>query len=200
MNVTLAIVLGISGAIFLLIAAIGGGFTVSVVSVPPVGVIPRVLSVIMGSALVFSALVAYTVDTSEVTSSQQAQSQTANSIPQPAPDPPLDPVRSGRAPESITAPIVAPDGYTVYLFSDVYSDSPSLADLTDGQEVEILCTMQGESVSSAINGHTSSLWDGVSVGGGDTVGFVPDVYVGTPTYQPTMPNCQELGHGDTART
>jgi len=192
-NITLAIVFGIAGAIFLLISAIGGGFTVSVISVPPVGVVPRVLSAIMGGALLFSALVAYTFDTYDPSASEpQAQG--------PPPPPAPNPAQPTSAPESVTAPIVAPAGYTVYLFSGVNSDSSTVADLEDGQKVTVLCTMQGESVSSAITGHTSSLWDGVSVGSGNTVGFVPDVYVGTPTYQPTMPNCEDLWNANGART
>jgi hypothetical protein len=197
MNFTLAIVLGISGAIFLLIAAIGGGFTVSVISVPRVGVVPRVLSVIMGGSLLFSALVAYTFDTPGLTTAQPPAQDPGTGPARVEPGPaPAQPASSDR----IVAPVVAPDGYTIYLFSDVDTNSSVVTDLPDGQQVTILCTMQGESVSSMINGHASSLWDGVSVGSGNTVGFIPDVYVGTPTYQPTMPNCQDVWASNSART
>ena len=86
------------------------------------------------------------------------------------------------------------------MFAGTDSYSSIVAELSDGQSVDILCTMQGESVTSEINGYTSSLWNGVSIGGGDTVGFVPDVYVGTPTYQPTMPNCEDLWDSTTTAT
>ena len=94
----------------------------------------------------------------------------------------------------VTAPIVAPAGYDIHLFADVDLSSSVVGYLPDGHNVTILCTMQGESVTSEINGYSSSLWNGVSVDGTDMVGFVPDVYVDTRTYQPTMPNCQDIGN------
>jgi hypothetical protein len=54
MNLTLAIILGAAGAVLILVAAIGGGFTISVVSVPRVGVLPRLISFVLGGVLVFS--------------------------------------------------------------------------------------------------------------------------------------------------
>jgi hypothetical protein len=79
-----------------------------------------------------------------------------------------------------------------YLFDDVSTSAGIVTDMPAGQVVNVLCTMQGESVTSEINGYTSSLWNGVSIGNTSTVGFVPDVYVDTNTTQPTMPNCKDL--------
>jgi hypothetical protein len=191
MNITLALVLGAAGAILILVAAIGGGFTIAAITMPRVGVFPRMISFVLGGALVVFALAVYDWDTVSASPSIDA-SPTGQQVQVPTPSSPT--------PDPVTARIVAPDGYTISLFTGVNSSASIVADLPAGQSVTIICTMQGESVSSGINGYTSSLWDGVSVGTGNTVGFVPDVYVGTPTYQPTMPNCQDLWNSDTSRT
>ena len=98
----------------------------------------------------------------------------------------------------VTAPIVAPAGSDINLFSDANLSASIVAQLPAGQNVSVLCTMRGESVTSEINGYSSSLWNGVSVEGSDAVGFVPDVYVDTLTYEPTMPNCHDLWNDDTS--
>jgi hypothetical protein len=198
MNLTLAIILGAAGAVLILVAAIGGGFTISVVSVPRVGVLPRLISFVLGGVLVFFALGwdALAMPSSPESPPPPVAAPSSGPAPTAAPAdaqgrPPAEvPVASDYTP--VAAPIVAPYGSTIYLFDDVSTSAGIVTDMPAGQVVNVLCTMQGESVTSEINGYTSSLWNGVSIGNTSTVGFVPDVYVDTNTTQPTMPNCKDL--------
>jgi hypothetical protein len=68
-----------------------------------------------------------------------------------------------------------------YVFQVPSLNSTVTAELSNGQSVQIQCTVQGQVVSD--NGDTSSLWDKVDTG------YIPDVNVYTGTNQPTMPNC-----------
>jgi hypothetical protein len=147
-----------------MVGAVGGGFTISTTSMPKVGVLPRVVSFVMGALLITSAVLVFALERATI------------------------PPREDPYPEPVTAPIVAPDGYDINLYADVSLSAPVVTRLPDGYPVTIRCTMQGEAVTSGISGYASSLWDSVAVGG-NVVGFVPDVYVGTLTYQPMMPNC-----------
>ncbi len=202
MNLTLAIILGATGAILILVAAIGGGFTISVVSVPAVGVVQRVISFVLGGVLVFFALGwdALAMTSSPEPASPPQAAPPSASPPAPAPAPTQEPARAEPEYTPVSAPIVAPYGSTVYLFDDVSTSAGVVTDMPAGQMVKVHCTMQGESVTSEITGHASSLWNGVSVGNTSTVGFVPDVYVDTNTYQPTMPNCEDMFNSDPIAT
>ncbi len=196
MNLTLAIVLGAAGAVLILVGAVGGGFTVPGISMPPVGVFPRLISFVAGAVLVVFALGVYEWDTTggpgaTTTAQQPPPTSPATQAPaewQPSTDQDL--------PDPVIAPVVTPPGYEVYLYTDVSTAASIEAGLSNGQNVAIICTMQGEPVTSAITGHTSSLWNAVAVDNG-TVGFVPDVHVDTQTFQPTMPHCESVLHSST---
>jgi hypothetical protein len=211
---TLALVLGAVGAVLVLVAAVGGGVTVWQLVIPRVGFVPRMASAILGSLLVISSILVTVIQTPVLTTDQHDQVQ-AQGQQQPPPQqgqqqppqqgqqqPQQQPAqRQQSQPEPVVAPIMAPVGYDIYLYATPSTSASTLAQLPDGHAVTIVCTMQGEAVTSSLDGVTSSLWDGVSAGsdgaGGHMTGFVPDVYVGTPSYQPTMPNCGSLNSDGT---
>jgi hypothetical protein len=195
---TLQIALGIAGVVLILVGAVGGGFVLSSISIPTVGVFPRVVSLVVGSALVLFAVLV-DLGHAEADASKPSPSPSTAPVPQGTTAP--APTSERSAPSSatphtdsvpVTAPIVAGTGYTVNLFADSSLSASVLEQLPDGYLVSIICTTQGDAVTSDLTGVTSSLWNGVSAGG--VLGFVPDVYTGTPTYQPVMPNCNDTGN------
>jgi hypothetical protein len=192
MNLTPAIVFGIAGAILILVAAIGGGFSFGSVSIPTVGVFPRMLSLVMGAALAVFAIGMYENDTATSVPTPTAQDGQLTYAPAPAPAPAPPPAPN--VPDPVFAPVIAPAGYVVSVYDDTSTSASVVTQVPGGENVAIICTMQGDSVSSDINGVASSLWDGVTTDGA-TVGFIPDVYLDTSTDQPTMPNCRSMANG-----
>lgn len=200
MPTSLAIILGLAGAVLIVIGAIGGGFTISTTSVPTIRMLPRVICFAMGAALLVTSIIVFNKEIESkdekppiaiVPVPPQAAGGVVINMQQPPPMPASD-GGSGNSGGymSVTAPITAPSGYDVNLYGGLDTSAVIVARLPDNYQVEIICTAEGQSVTRP-DGVTSSLWDGVSVGGG-VGGFVPDVYVVTQTSQPTMPNCATI--------
>ena len=87
----------------------------------------------------------------------------------------------GEEPEKASGTIMVANGYVANVYEAQWLSTPIVAQLGNGAEVSISCTLQGESVTA--NGNTSSLWNKIAEG------FVPDVNVDTGTRQATMPTC-----------
>jgi hypothetical protein len=149
---TLAILLATLGGILVLVGLVGGGFTFSGSVMPRVGKFARVPCFIVGAILLIAGI-------SIAVSSQVSPAST-----------------------TATGTVVVPQGSSYdYVFQVPSLSSTVTAELSNGQSVQIQCTVQGEAVSD--NGDTSSLWDKTDTG------YIPDVNVYTGTDQPTMPNC-----------
>jgi hypothetical protein len=149
--ITLAILLATIGGILILVGLVGGGFTFSGSVMPRVGKFARVPCFIVGAILLLTGI------------------GVAVSGP-------------GSSPASVSGTVVVPEGSSYdYVFQVPSLNSTVTAQLSNGQSVQISCTVQGEAVSD--NGQTSSLWDKTGNG------YIPDVNVYTGTDQPTMPNC-----------
>ncbi|MEU6790308.1 hypothetical protein ABZ907_01300 [Nonomuraea wenchangensis] len=84
-------------------------------------------------------------------------------------------------PERATGTIMMPPGYGAYVYEAPFLNTPIVAQLPAGTSVSIICTVQGDTVTS--NGSTSSLWNRIDQG------YIPDVNVDTGTRQATMPTC-----------
>jgi hypothetical protein len=195
----LIVVLGIVGAILILVGLVGGNFTISGKFMPQVGMpkignwvrlpcfsVGAVLVVIaVGLGLVYSPPVqASTSDgggSSSLTASASvadAPSSTSSSPTSSSPSP------SDTSNQIATGTVVAPQGDTaLYVFEQPSLSSSHVAEIADGTTIGILCTAEGDVVTNPDTGQSSSLWDGTSEG------FVPDVYVDTGTNQPTMGSC-----------
>ncbi|MEV5561258.1 hypothetical protein AB0L44_47150 [Nonomuraea wenchangensis] len=94
----------------------------------------------------------------------------ADSVPEPEPEP-----------ERAAGTIMMPRGYGAYVYEAQFLGTPIVAQLPAGTSASIICTVQGDTVTS--NGSTSSLWNRIDQG------YVPDVNVNTGTRQATMPTC-----------
>jgi hypothetical protein len=189
--IAVALVFSSVGALLILVGMVGGNFTFSGAVIPKVGKVARVLSTATGGIFVAVGLVAVLLDPA-INGAVWPRSPvpppaTSHSPPPSEQPPPLTP----SAPSTVTAPIVAGAGYTISLFDAPNSTGSVVAQLPDGYIVEIVCTMRGEAVTSELTGKTSSLWNGVSARG--VIGFVPDVYVDTGTYQAVTPACNSTG-------
>jgi hypothetical protein len=191
----LAIVFGSVGAVLLIVGMVGGNIEFSGAVIPEVGKVARVLSTATGGILVIFALSVAFLDLASTpgTSITPTTSQAAPVAPGPAAsESPTTPAAPSSSSSTVTAPIQAGGvGGLAYLFADSSSAAPIVAELPHGYVVEIVCTVQGEAVTSELTGVTSSLWNGVDAGG--VLGFVPDVYVETGTYQAVMPSCGGTG-------
>jgi hypothetical protein len=199
---TLAIILGAVGALLIMVGVLGGGFSISTTSVPKVGLLPRVVSFVVGGFLVVSAIGVGILDNPALTqdpdTTVDARDANGGGVNSGATDGRSGSGSSGGSSSGsgagigYPAKVMATPGYNVYLFEGPSLSASYVTDAPDGlqngQAVEILCTMQGDPVTFA--GYTSSLWNGVSVGNG-VVGFIPDAHLDTPV-QPTMPNCETL--------
>jgi hypothetical protein len=84
-------------------------------------------------------------------------------------------------PERATGTIMMPPGYGAYVYEAQFLNTPIVTQLPGGTRVSIICTVQGDTVTS--NGSTSSLWNRIDQG------YIPDVNVDTGTRQATMPTC-----------
>jgi len=174
----LAYILGSVGAVLLLAGLVGGGFQFSGWIMPKVGKFARLLCFCVGGALVLTALAI-----------------TFIGLPQPAPPPDVADTHGAASPDPTplaqadvhhpgTGYVVVGSDYTASVFKMPTTTSTIVTKLSDGARVTILCTAEGDSVTSPVTGGTSSLWDGTTDGG-----FIPDVLVDTGTDQPTAPNC-----------
>lgn len=162
----------------MLVGLVGGGFTFTGSEMPKVGGIARVLSFTVGSVLLVASL-ALVINEQSVT--QPGSDPALANVPIEA-----SAVASGGNYDSqlVTARVMVPDGYTAYVMEAPFDGAAVVTSLPNGTTVQIVCTAQGDSVTSPLTGYTSSLWNGTMDGG-----FIPDVYVDTGTVQPTMPNC-----------
>lgn len=158
----LIVVLGIVGALLILVGLVGGDFTLSGKFMPQVGM-PKIGNwVRLPCFSVGAVLVVVAIGLGVVYS----------------PSPP------GTSNQIATGTVMAPQGdTTLYVFEQPSLSSQHVAEIADGTTIGILCTAQGDVVTNPGNGESSSLWDSTSEG------FVPDVYVDTGTNQPTMGSC-----------
>nr|BFE50146.1 hypothetical protein GCM10017745_35730 [Saccharothrix mutabilis subsp. capreolus] len=170
----LAAILGLAGALLIVAALVGGGFTFSGSVVPRIGRMTRIPCFVVGSVLV---IIAFALAVTELTSntapaadspptSTTTSETTATAVPLPD-----SPIPLGEVVEA------------VYIYEEPYLDAPIVGHLEPGAIIEILCTAYGESVTYAPAGLTSNLWNGV------TGGYVPDVVVYTGTNEPTAGSC-----------
>ncbi len=74
-----------------------------------------------------------------------------------------------------------PPGYGAYVYEAQFLGTPIVAQLPAGTSVSIICTAQGDTMTS--NGSTGSLWNRIDQG------YVSDVNVNTGTRQATTPAC-----------
>jgi len=190
--IPLIAVLGIVGAILILVGLVGGDFTLSgklmpQVAMPKIGNWVRLPCFSVGAVLVVAAVglgLVYSPPQSSASdggsSSPTARASAADTTsPTPSSPSPTD------VPNQIaTGTVMAPQGDTaLYVFEQPSLSSSVVAEITDGTTVSILCTAEGDVVTNPDTGQSSSLWDSTSEG------FVPDVYVDTGTNQPTMGSC-----------
>jgi hypothetical protein len=178
---TLATILGAAGAMLILVGLVGGGFTFSGSVMPKVGKLSRVLCFAIGGVLLLMSigLVATDVGTEPAVAEPPASSSPGGGGASPPPAPPQEVPA-----EPAVGYVYVGAGYTAYVFELPSLDAGWLTELPDGTEVHILCTAQGETVTSPVTGYTSSLWNYTTDGG-----FLPDAIVDTGTDQATMPSC-----------
>jgi hypothetical protein len=188
----LIVVLGIIGAILILVGLVGGDFTLSGKFMPQIGMpkignwvrlpcfsVGAVLVVAaIGLGVVYSPLQAPASDgsSSSLTPSAPATDVTSPTSTSPSPTDASNQIAAGT--------VMAPQGDTaLYVFGQPSLSSSHVAEIADGTTIGILCTAEGDVVTNPDTGLSSSLWDSTSEG------FVPDVYVNTGTNQPTMGSC-----------
>jgi hypothetical protein len=158
----LIVVLGIVGAILILVGLVGGNFTISGKFMPQVGM-PKIGNwVRLPCFSVGAILVVVAVSLGIAYSPFQASADTSNQI--------------------ATGTVMAPQG-ALYVFQQPSLSSPHVAEIANYTTISILCTAEGDVVRNPHTSTSSSLWDSTSEG------FVPDVYVNTGTNQPTMSSC-----------
>jgi len=185
------VVLGIVGAVLILVGLVGGGFTLSGSFMPGVGM-PKVgnwvrlpcfgvgvLLVLVSIGLGFGgnpARSAQSAAPAAATNPATPSGPTSAAPPSPSPSNTSNPVTVGV--------VRAPQGYsTVYAYELPYLSASVATQVPDGTTVGISCTAQGDVVTNPDTGQSSSLWDGTSDG------YIPDVYVDTGTNQATMGSC-----------
>jgi hypothetical protein len=194
----LIVVLGIVGAILILVGLVGGEFTLSGKFMPQIGM-PKVSNwvrlpcfgagavlVIVAIALgvTYSPLQASASDGGSSSSPTASAAAAPSALPTPFSTTPPSPSRSDTSSQIATGTVMAPQGDSaLYVFQQPSLSSPQVAEIANGEAIGILCTAEGDVVTNADTGLSSSLWDGTSEG------FVPDVYVDTGTTQPTMGAC-----------
>lgn len=190
----LIVVLGIVGAVLILVGLVGGNFTISgsfmpKVGMPKVGNWVRLPCFSVGAVLVVVAIglgVVYNpIQSSAAEKKSAPPTATTSATPAASPTSPSpSPSPSDTSNELATGTIVAPQGYSaVYVYKQPSLSSSTVAEVADGATISILCTAQGDVVTNSDTGQSSSLWDGTSDG------FIADVYVDTGTDQATMGSC-----------
>jgi len=208
--VTLSVVIGLAGAILVLVALVGGGFTFSGSVMPTVGRAARIPCFVVGGMLIFVSIGLATYDAGLVeTTNTTTHTDTAAPKPDPAPPPvestpppvestlppvesapptddPAPPTDPTPAPADDPEPVFMPGTWQVFLPTYVYelpySSSAVVGAVVAGDIVEIVCTEAGEWVVN-IDGMGSDLWDNVGYG------YVPDVVMDTGTSQAVAPAC-----------
>ena len=199
-TVTLSVVIGLAGAILVLVALVGGGFTFSGSVMPTVGRAARIPCFVVGGMLIFVSIGLATydaglVETTNTTTNTTTHTDTAAPKPDPAPPPveaapptddPAPPTDPTPAPPDDPEPVFMPGTWQVllptYVYELPYSSSAVVGAVIAGDIVEIVCTEAGEWVVN-IDGIGSDLWDNVGYG------YVPDVVVDTGTSQAVAPAC-----------
>jgi hypothetical protein len=81
-------------------------------------------------------------------------------------------------------------GYvSVFVYGSVVQDPATnrIGQLSDGQHVEIVCTVQGPVVAGGATGKTTTVWDKIKYNSG--YGFVSDTHVFIDTEQAAPPPC-----------
>jgi len=160
-QVTTSAVLGLVGGVLILVGLIGGGFSFSGTVMPTVGKAVRIPCFIVGSILVVYAIFLALVEgTSGVPTGQDGGASTSAT-----PSPRHGTVQGGNP--------------YVYRFPSL--SAPKIGVLTNGADVTIQCTTQGDMVT--VGTLSSSLWDRIGEG------YLPDVVVYTGTDQAVMPTC-----------
>jgi hypothetical protein len=97
------------------------------------------------------------------------------------PNSPFDHHKPAAHTSSAYGTINMPAGYNANVYNNPSLNAIVVAEIGNGQTVQIRCTIQGQVVTD--NGQSSSLWD--YIGGG----YLPDVNIFTNTNQPVAPNC-----------
>lgn len=182
---SLSFVLGLAGAVLILVGLVGGGFTFSGSVMPSVGKAARIPCLGIGGVLVVVAvgLVVY----------QSPQSAVSTITPAPAaptPAPTLAPIPTNAEPAKTlvpaSPPVVVGTGTVIldtYVFEYPALAAPVVGQMPVGTPVEIYCTAQGEVVTRYADGVSSSLWNFVGTG------FVPDIAIDTGTAQAVAGSC-----------
>jgi hypothetical protein len=183
---SLSVVLGLAGAILILVGLIGGGFTFSGSVMPAVGKVARIPCLIVGGILVFFAIGLAGIESGIVEGDNPSPAVVpaqATDVPTSAP---LILTQPTSAPTQAPIPRPAAAG-TLVLDSYVYQlpslGAATVGNLSTGAQVKILCTAQGDVVVRYADGASSSLWDFVGIG------FVPDIAIETGTNQAVAGPC-----------
>lgn len=183
---SLSVVLGLAGAILILVGLIGGGFTFSGSVMPAVGKVARIPCLIVGAVLVFFAIGLAGIEGGIVEADSPAPAVVpaqATVVPTTAPviqTQPISPPTQAPIPKPAAAGTLVLNSYVYQLPS---LGAATVGNLSIGARVEILCTAQGDVVVRYADGASSSLWD--FVGGG----FVPDIAIETGTNQAVAGPC-----------
>lgn len=216
MSHTLALlcIVGSAGVVLIIAGLVGGGFTFAGAKLPKVGKVARIFSLIMGMGLLTTAVLGHLDPSFNSAAPGHTSSQPSPSVMSGMPAPPSatpgvpvpptiapvpDPSSSaavtaplsrtaGNPPSNqpITASVTTPQGYVVNVRSQPRSSAPVVTQLQSGDQILILCAMEGDSVRSELTGTTSNLWDGVTDNRGSFNGFIPHVYVNAATSHMTM--------------
>lgn len=101
-------------------------------------------------------------------------------VPSPAPVPPQPIHQYFHATVQMEAGY---EHYVVKVHSAPFRIASTVGRLVHGASVEIVCTVQGDVVTTR-DGRSSSLWDRISPDG-----YMADVYLNTGSDQPQMPLC-----------
>lgn len=179
---SLSVVLGLAGAVLILVGLIGGGFTFSGSVMPAVGKVARIPCLIVGGVLVFFAIGLAVNDAGAV----PVGAAPAPVVPLQATTPPVVPFQATSLPTQAPLPLPAAAGRVVmdtYVFQFPTLSAPTAGQLPIGAQVEIYCTAQGDVVMRYADGASSSLWNFVGNG------FVPDVAIDTGTNQAVAGPC-----------
>jgi len=87
-----------------------------------------------------------------------------------------------------TGVIHAPSGFAAVFVYAIPTDDLTMdriGKISDGLQIEILCTAQGPDIKGPLG--YSTVWDKINYNGG--AGYVPDGYVDTPNNAPAAPAC-----------
>jgi hypothetical protein len=94
------------------------------------------------------------------------------------------------SPHHSSGVVTTDPGYvTAYVYGTPVTNlgTDRIGEVADGQQVEIVCTVQGPPITNDVTGKTTTLWDKIQYNGG--FGFLNDAVVNTNTDQAVAPNC-----------